>query len=126
MDNNQIGFVAANKYGFTDIDGRHLKLLYEKIFNEKYDRRIVDAGPYRDVWPVLHDKYIKGVVFLRSDMWEDVIPDFDQKVWEWQFVNATIDLIRGEDRGNKKELYMSDMTDYFEKHRTQLMLAILR
>jgi hypothetical protein len=126
LDDNQVGFVAGNKYGFTDLDGRHLKILYETIFNEAYNPAIVERGVYADVWPSLTNKYIKGVIFLRSDMWEDVIPGFEQKAREWQFVNATIDLIRGEDRTHKKELYMEDMTTYFEEHRTALMLSVLQ
>lgn len=74
LDDNQVGFVAGNKYGFTDIDGRHLKILYERIFNEAYQRDIVMNGVYADIWPSLTNKYIKGVIFLRSDMREDMIP----------------------------------------------------
>lgn len=54
----------------------------------------MERGPYADAWPSLTNKYIKGVIFLRSDMREDVIPGFEQKAREWQFVNATIDIIR--------------------------------
>ena len=32
---------------------------------------------------------------------------------EWQFINASIDIIRGEDRGNKKEIYIAEVLDYF-------------
>ena len=32
--NNQIQFVSANKFGFTDVDGAHIARLYEAIFGE--------------------------------------------------------------------------------------------
>jgi hypothetical protein len=34
-------------------------------------------------------------------------------MWEWQFVNAAVDLIRGEIRGNKKELYIKEVKEFF-------------
>lgn len=43
------------------------------------------------------------------DMLYDLLPDFQRFVWKQQFHNATIDLIRGEDRSNKKELFFADM-----------------
>ena len=35
---------------------------------------------------------------------------------EWQFINASIDIIRGEERWNKKELYIAEVLDYFYKN----------
>jgi hypothetical protein len=46
-----------------------------------------------------------------------LVPSFDRKVREWQFVNATIDLIRGEDLSNKKELYLEDLSVFFAENR---------
>lgn len=37
LDDRQIGFIAANKFGFTDMDGKNIKLLYEQIFGRDYD-----------------------------------------------------------------------------------------
>lgn len=39
---------------------------------------------------------------------------------EWQFMNASIDIIRGEDRGNKKELYIAEVLDYFFNNSTTI------
>jgi hypothetical protein len=39
---------------------------------------------------------------------------------EWQFINASIDIIRGEERGNKKELYIAEVLDYFFKNSTTI------
>lgn len=57
------------------------------------------------------------MIFVRSDAFEYLLPGFTEKVWEWQFLNASVDLIRGELRGNKKELYIKEVTDYFNKHK---------
>ncbi len=73
-DMKAIGFPDMVMYGFTDMDGRNIKDLYEKIFSQEYDLSAVQAGPYRDVRDQLHNKIIQGVVFLRTDMFEDLIP----------------------------------------------------
>ena len=39
---------------------------------------------------------------------------------ERQFINASIDIIRGEERGNKKELYIAEVLDYFYKNATTI------
>jgi len=39
---------------------------------------------------------------------------------EWQFINASIDIIRGEVRGNKKELYIAEVLDYFFNNSTTI------
>ncbi|MBQ5945410.1 hypothetical protein IJL65_03290 [bacterium] len=39
---------------------------------------------------------------------------------EWQFINASIDIIRGEVRGNKKELYIAEVLDYFSHNATTI------
>jgi hypothetical protein len=35
-------------------------------------------------------------------------------------MNASIDIIRGEDRGNKKELYIAEVLDYFFNNSTTI------
>jgi hypothetical protein len=39
---------------------------------------------------------------------------------EWQFINASIDIIRGEVRGNKKEIYIAEVLDYFFNNSTTI------
>jgi len=48
------------------------------------------------------------------------LPWFSDKMREWQFINASIDIIRGEVRWNKKELYISEVLDYFSKNSTTI------
>ena len=48
------------------------------------------------------------------------MPAFREKAREWQFVNASIDLIRWEDAANKKELYIRDLEEYLKANGMRL------
>jgi hypothetical protein len=50
-------------------------------------------------------------------MFEKLLPGFRNKIREWQFLNASIDLIRKEYRGNKKELYIKEVKQYFDANK---------
>lgn len=116
----QLWFVAGNKFWFTDMDWRNLKMMYEKAFNEDYEMskvREMYSGKQRKL---LHNKYIKWVIFLDSKLLTELLPWFSDKMREWQFVNASIDIIRGEDRWNKKEIYIAEVLDYFFKNSTTI------
>lgn len=91
LNNNKISFVWANKLWFSDIDGKNIKTLYENTFT----------------W-----ENIRWVIFLRSDMFEKTIPWFTEKLRRWQFINASIDLIRWERLPGKKELYLNELKEY--------------
>ena len=112
----QLWFVAGNKFWFTDMDWKNLKTLYEKAFNEDYEMDKVREMYSWDQRQLLHNKYIKWVIFLDSNLLEELLPWFSDKMREWQFINASIDIIRGEERGNKKELYIAEVLDYFFKN----------
>ncbi len=116
----QLWFVAWNKFWFTDMDGKNLKILYEKAFNEDYEMDKVKEMYSGNQRKLLHNKYIKWVIFLDSNLLEELLPWFSDKMREWQFVNASIDIIRGEDRGNKKEVYIAEVLDYFFKNSTTI------
>ena len=116
----QLWFVAGNKFWFTDMDWKNLKILYEKAFNEDYEEDKVKEMYSGEQRRLLHDKYIKWVIFLDSNLLEELLPWFTDKMREWQFINASIDIIRGEERGNKKELYIAEVLDYFFKNSTTL------
>lgn len=109
-------FIAWNKFWFTDMDWRNLKILYEKAFNEDYETDKVNEMYSEKQRNLLHDKYIKWVIFLNSDLLTELLPWFTDKMREWQFINASIDIIRWENRGNKKELYIAEVLDYFFKN----------
>ena len=112
----QLWFVAGNKFWFTDMDWKNLKILYEKAFNQDYEMDRVREMYSGEQRRLLHDKYIKWVIFLDSNLLEELLPWFSDKMREWQFINASIDIIRGEERGNKKELYIAEVLDYFFKN----------
>lgn len=120
LPERKIWFLTSNKFGFTDIDGKNIKLLYEKSFNENYVQRKVDQTFNTELKDVLFHKDIKWVIFIRSDAMEELIPWFTKKIQERQFVNASIDIIRQEELGNKKELYIKEVKDYFDKYKTTI------
>jgi len=121
LPDRNIGYIAGNKFWFTDIDGKNLKDLYEKMFNETYDIKKVQQTMQPELYNKLLHKYIKGVIFIRSDSLEKIIPWFTEKMWEWQFLNASVDLIRKEVRGNKKEMYIKEVKDFFAKNSVKLL-----
>ncbi len=91
----EVGFISANKIGFTAIDGANIKYLYEKIYHQD----------------------VKWVVFLRSDLLELLIPGFEKKFREWQFANASIDLIRWASLPNKKEFYIKGINEFLKDNK---------
>jgi len=96
LPDRKIGFIAGNKFGFSDIDGKNLKDLYELMFTKTYEMWKVQQTMQPDLYEKLLGQDIKGVSFVRSDMFEKLLPGFRNKVRERQFLNASIDLIRKE------------------------------
>jgi hypothetical protein len=119
------GFIAGNKFGFTDMDGKNIKTLYEKIFNLEFQQERVEQMLQPAQRELLHEKYIKGVIFLDSDLLSALLPSFTEKAREWQFLNASIDLIRGEVRSNKKELYIQQVLSYFDANKFTLIKNLI-
>ncbi len=125
LPDRKIGFIAGNKFGFTDIDAKNLKTLYEKMFNETYEMRKVQQTMAPDLYEKLLHQYIKGVIFIRSDTIEEIFPGFREIIWERQFLNASVDLLRGEVRGNKKEIYTKEVKEFFAKNRTNIIKSVV-
>jgi hypothetical protein len=90
------------------------------MFNKTYDMAKVQQTMQPDLYDKLLNQDIRGVIFVRSDMLEKLLPGFRTKIWEWQFLNASIDLIRKEYRGNKKELYIKEVKKYFSDNKVTL------
>ena len=117
LPDRKIGFIAGNKFWFSDIDGKNLKDLYELMLNKTYDMAKVQKTMQPDLYEKLLNQNIRGVIFIRSDMLEKLLPWFRTKIRERQFLNASIDLIRKERRGNKKELYIQEVKKYFNDNK---------
>lgn len=120
-----ISFVAANKFWFTDMDGVNIKKLYELMFNERYSTKKLQEVMDPTFYEWLLNSYIKWVVFIQTDLLEFLIPWFTQRIWERQFVNASIDLIRWEERWNKKEQYISEVNDFFGKNQGTIIKNLI-
>ncbi|MFA7284735.1 MAG: DUF4012 domain-containing protein [Candidatus Absconditabacterales bacterium] len=105
LGQQSINFISPNVYGFTDIDAGNIKILYEKLF----------PGQYLD-----------GVIMVKSDLFEQLVPELRSKLIEWQFTNATVDLIRGANLPNKKQQYLTDIGSYLESNRAGLTDQIIK
>lgn len=99
LGHNQASFIAGNKFGFTQRDGRIISSIYDKVYNTNID----------------------GVVFVSTDTLVQLIPSLQSQLWRWQFVNAAVDLIRGHDGSFKKELYMQELTTYLDTNKLSLI-----
>jgi hypothetical protein len=104
LPHRDIHFVWANKIWFTYADGWHIQKLYEKTF----------------VW-----QKIRGVIFLRTDMFTQLIPEFEQQIRERQLVNAATDMIRGTSWFWKKELYKRDLTAFLQEKTPRIIKNFL-
>lgn len=105
LPKREIYFIGANKVWFTYHDWAHIKTLYEKSY------------PWQK---------IRGVIFLTTDMFKDILEDFDQTIWEWQFANANIDKIRGNDTRGKKEFYLKWSQEYFLENQETLIRWLIK
>ncbi len=65
------------------------------------------------------------MIFIRSDLLENFFPNFKQKARERQFLNASVDLIRKEVRGNKKELYIKEIKQYFDNQKGNIIKSAI-
>ncbi len=92
-------FIAGNKFGFTDRDGRVIASIYNKTYNTRID----------------------GVVFMSTKTITALVPPLQDQLWRWQFLNASVDLIRGHTGSFKKELYLTTMSQYLLDNRISLL-----
>lgn len=108
------------------MDGENIKQLYETIFNETYDQVKFQQSSYSPLEQTLVNKQIDGILFLSTDAFEIIAPGLTPLLIKRQFINANIDLIRGEDRSHKKEVYLKEVNQYFQQHSRQLVLSMIR
>jgi hypothetical protein len=105
LGQQSINFISPNVYGFTPQDGGNIKILYEQLFP---------------------GQNIDGVIMIKSDLLEFLIPGLKAKLIERQFVNASIDLIRWESLPNKKEKYLEDIGGFLEANMSELINQIIQ
>ena len=125
LPDRKIGFIAGNKFGFSDIDGKNLKNLYELMFNKTYEMSKVQQTMEPNLYNKLLKQDIKGVIFIRSDLIERFFTTFKSKIQERQFLNASVDLIRNQIRGNKKELYIKEIKQYFNQQKLNIIKSTI-
>ncbi len=120
-----IWFIAGNKFWFTNLDGKNLKTLYEMSFNTHYDKNKLN----KLINPRLHEKllhkHIKGVIFVRLDLFTKYFPQLEKQSRERQFVNANIDLIRGKVKKDKKEKYIKEANLFFQDNWKSIFKSII-
>jgi hypothetical protein len=75
LGHSTANFIAGNKFGFTDRDGFMISAIYDKTYNTQTD----------------------GVFFISTKTLTTLIPALQAQLWKWQFINASVDLIRGTD-----------------------------
>lgn len=115
-NNQPFGRIASNKFWFTNIDGDNLIQLYNKTFNDKESETYIPAEICNDMC----HRPIDGVIFVKTDILKKLIPWLDKKTREWQFMNASIDIIRGKNLPNKKEYYLNSSKDFFATQQNTL------
>lgn len=104
MPDREIYFVGANKIWFTYHDWANIKTLYEKSYP---------------------GKRIRGVLFLRTDMLEQLLPEIREQFRLRQYLNATVNLREWPERRWKKEAYESGVKAFVQKHKQALVQAFL-
>lgn len=95
------------------------------MFNTTYEMWKVQKTMQPELYNKLLHQNIKGVIFIRSDLLETFFTNFKQKAQERQFLNASIDLIRKEIRGNKKELYIKEIKQYIENQKSNIIKNVV-
>ena len=56
------------------MDGKNIKLLYETIFNQEVTPSRASQVFHPEQWELLRNKYIKGVIFLDSELLIALLP----------------------------------------------------
>ncbi len=121
-----VWFISSNKFWFSSTDGHNIKTLYDLTFNDPqgYTKKkdVIETWLFEKTF----NKKIKWVIFLRSDFLTYLLPNLQPLLHEWQFVNASIDLIRGENLPDKKAIYKKELTEFFDKNKGELAKKFIK
>ena len=113
--------IASNKFWFTNIDWDNIVQLYNKTFNSDKSNQYIPEELCKDMC----NRTIDWVIFVKTDILKKLIPWLDKKTREWQFINASIDLIRWDNLPNKKEYYINDSKKFFTEQKNNLFKNII-
>lgn len=105
MPERDIYFVWANKIWFTYHDWANIKTLYEKSYP---------------------GQRIRGVLFLRTDMLEQLMPKIREQLRIRQYLNATVNLREWAERRWKKEAYESGVKAFVNTHKIDLLQSFIQ
>lgn len=103
MPTNEIHFVWANKIGFTYADGGHIQKLHTLAYPDEQTR-----------W----------VIFLRLDTLLEILPQLQDTITRWQFINAMADKLP-RDNWQKKWLYLSELEETVGNSATQFLKQLI-
>lgn len=98
-EDNKIWFISSNRIWFSDFDWENIISLYNQVYKDE----------------------IRWVIFLKSSFLEKFFDWFEQLIYEWQFINSSIDLIRWEELPFKKEFFLEQSNDFFEKNKYKFL-----
>ena len=100
-----INFVSPNIRWFTNIDWKNIIDLYQLTFS----------------W-----EKINWVIFIKSSLFENLDVNLAKKIYEWQFINAAIDLIRWKNLPFKKEIYLRQINNFLQQNKFTILKQILK
>lgn len=103
-ERNSIDFISPRIYWFTDLDWKNIKYLYENIYNEK----------------------ITWIIFIKSRLFENINEEYKKLIYKWQFINASIDLIRWKNLSNKKEIYLNEINSFIKNNKNKIINDLLK
>ena len=90
--------------GFTDYDGKVVKTIYEKTFS---------------------GSEVAGVIFVRSDLFEYLIPDYRNYHFMREFWNATSPLREGKPNKNKYRKFINNFVKAYQTTLAKRVLELL-
>lgn len=100
----EFGFISSNKFWFTKVDWFNIQKLYQDTFWER----------------------IRGVIFIKSNFIETLIPWIDKRFEERQFINASIDIIRWKNTINKKQIYLEEINTYIQNNLFDIIKSFVK
>lgn len=125
LGTDSIWFISANKFGFTTTDWHNIKTLYDLTFNDPNAYIKKQDSIDKELFEKTFNKKIRWVIFLRSDFLISLTPDIKELLYERQYANAAIDIIRWENLPDKKEIYKKEIENFFNENKPRIAKNII-